>query len=85
MAGVCQPLANFAGSETGSCPCSSAVVTPWDPGISCRIGGGDEAIWAPDSRELFYREYTGRQYLVSVSAQTHPTFSRGEGAPTPSA
>jgi len=44
-------------------------------------GNGTEPAWAPDGRELFYRESTGDQNLVAVAVQTDPTFSRGEATP----
>ena len=36
--------------------------------------GGDEPVWGPDSRELFYRSDGG---VMAVSVETEPTFSAG--------
>ena len=38
-------------------------------------GGGRAPVWAPDSRELFYRDLSGR--VLSVPVQTDPTFEPG--------
>jgi eukaryotic-like serine/threonine-protein kinase len=38
-------------------------------------GGGAEALWAPNGKELFYRDTLDN--LISVAVQTSPTFSRG--------
>ena len=39
-------------------------------------GGGQEPVWSPDGRELFYRDQGGGQVL-SAPVQTDPTFQPG--------
>jgi serine/threonine-protein kinase len=42
------------------------------------VGGGTEPVWAPNSRELFYRN---QEWMMAVSLETEPSFEAGKPRP----
>jgi serine/threonine-protein kinase len=42
------------------------------------VGGGTEPVWAPNGRELFYRN---QEWMMAVSLETEPSFEAGKPRP----
>ena len=42
------------------------------------VDGGTEPVWAPNGRELFYRD---QEWMMAVSVETEPRFEAGKSRP----
>ena len=45
--------------------------------------GGDNPLWSPDGKQLFYLKLGGTRQILSVDVQTQPTFAFGKTTALP--